>query len=203
MKIKNQAGIISVILVALLAFSITGLAFYVWQQQNRVTSTPEPKVVTTKPADATAGWKTHFEARFSLKYNPKWESMTCPEVAGFYLAANKEALPVCQSDKGSQIAVTAVSGDQRAQSMGNYSFEDIQSKQAVTVDGVAGTRTASVQKPDQECPCPPVGTKYITYAFYANGWTYIASYQQQPTGDYATDISKDFDIMIKQTLKFR
>lgn len=72
------------------------------------------------------------------------------------------------------------------------------SSAAAIADGVNGTRDAFVYLTDSGLP-PPKGTDLVRYEFVTAGRTYVVAYLHYPK---EPDRTKDFDMLVTQTLRF-
>lgn len=188
-----------------------GAGLVYWQLNPLIGKTSETDLnygkdsAAESEASVTATWTEYSsrEGQFSLRYNPKWQTMICEDMGStLYLAPNAKAQAVCASEHGSQISVFSRSGDVRTELALNDDYSERKSE-VVTVDGVAGRREQGKLVAESVGPGgDPIGSTLVVYYFYTNGRTYAATYRQTPTGDYTQDLLADFDLMIRETLKF-
>ena len=170
-------------------------------QTSTTSSTPKPPTHTPDP---TASWTAYASTagHFTLKFPPAWKTKVCPDnPQTLFLAPKTAALGACQSDFGGQMQVTSIGGDQRASYKYTVASYDTVVTTTVTVSAVTGERQSAIAK-GGEALGPPAGTKLVQYLFFTGGRTYLATYQQQPSGDVSEDVTSDFDLMIQNTLQF-
>lgn len=174
-----------------------------------------PHTCTTKAGkqfadpDPTAGWKEYAskDGKYRLKYPPEWRADVCEPGATdlvLYLGPTKASSVICGSEHGAQIMVVSTPAVPTAseQTLDDEYFDTKASKK-VTVDGVAGMRQSGRLKADEEVFAPlPKGTLVVNYFFLPSGRSYILSYVQAPSGDYAADNLAIFDYMAQKTLQF-
>jgi hypothetical protein len=218
---RNQNGFSAVegLLIFVIVVIIGGTGWYVMSANNKTNDTlnnaglgtaakaTKKKTTTTSSAtqaDTTANWTAYSnkDGQFSLKYPVAWATATNPQLCAggiFMLGGDSKSVGKCGSDDTGQITMTwrqdrTVCGDLDSDSW------TTNSKEAVTVAGVKGTKIVAVAKAqDQLLGSVPEGTKTVQYCFIANNMTYIADYTQ--LSSYPNVLS-DFDLMVTKTLKF-
>jgi len=160
-------------------------------------------------ANRTADWVPYSSTvgKYSLEYPPTWATPENSENCSpglLLLAKNRLIVGRCASDYMGQISVMSVPNDKSKDYVLNDSaFSDIKTEN-ISVDKQGGSRQSGTSKGtgSGEIKILPEGTKLVLYTFYVAGdinRTYVAQYQQRPR---YPDTLGDFDLMIKQTLKF-
>lgn len=204
--LQDQRGITFIIEVLIVVAIATALgAVYVKTQNARQEAAKKQQEQASKPvtdqpsvqADVTLNWTGFASAsgHFSLRYNPKWKTRTCSDQPTMLmLAADDASLGVCNSGKVSQITITS----DPFQVQNYQSVETLTQKVTadVTVSGVSGQRVSGI---DIGTAATAKGTVWIKYTFNSGGRTYRLNYAQAPG---QADISSDFELMVKNTLKF-
>jgi hypothetical protein len=120
------------------------------------------------------------------------------------LAPTSAALEACDAETSyGQMSIRSFDGDQRAsqETFGSHGYSN-ETRQAVTVDGVSGRRVMATITDATQVAGGTNGEIDIRYVFYTNGFTYLADYAQTPSGVLSANVQSDFDLMIKNTLRF-
>lgn len=202
-KDQRGVGFIVVIIIAVLAIGTVGLFTYrAYQTQKAANSKKtEISVSTHTEKGETADWAsfTSSSAKLTFKYPADWSSKSCSDndMTSVYLAPPGTSQAVCNSEKGAEILVSSMAGNHRSINATDYAAIGTSvSKQAVTIDGVAGQKVSYTANGDDFIPAE---TKQVTYEFFTNGRTYIASYVQKPNDP---DVLSDFELLVTKTLKF-
>ncbi len=171
--------------------------------------TPAQPVNVSPTVDPTTNWKTYTNPKwqFSLKYPPTWSANPCDNSTSFFflLGPTKDSTGLCNSGFGGQMSVFVENGNTVvSHSLTSPDFTNIKTEQ-LSVNDVRGQRMSGIGdvSPDKD----PVhggnkGTTEIIYVFYTNGKTYSIGYSQTPSGSLSQNVSSDFDLMVKNTLKF-
>ena len=178
-------------------------------------SSATPPAANTS-ADPTAHWKTYSSSttHFSFRYKPSWNFADCNVVTHGQIGAgaswvvldsNSAPEAGCGDGELPDAIMVIAEPDSYFSSSGIDTGGDVatgnftaQSTETVSVAGVSGTRTeGKVLK--QEGLQDPTGTTSVDYLFRHNGMGYEFLWMHFP-GD--TDTPADFDLMVKNTLKF-
>lgn len=169
---------------------------------SQAATTPASPTPTTS-TDPTATWPgyTNSSGGYSLRYNPSWQTKTCPDNPSLlFLAPTLAALGTCQSENAGQIEILSMDGDQRTALAYGSDYESVTTT-TVTVDSITGVRESAVARAPGAIG-PPAGTILVHYIFFNGSKTFLAAYQQQPSGDISTNVLSDFDLMVKNTFNF-
>lgn len=174
-----------------------------------------PRTCTTKAGkkfadpDPAADWKEYVskDGKYSLKYPSKWQADVCDPQATdlvLYLGPTKASSVICNSEHGSQIMVVSTPAVPTAsEQILDDEYFDQKSSKKVVVDGVTGMRQSGRLKVDEAVFAPlGAGTIVVNYFFLPPGRSYILSYVQAPSGDYAPDNLAVFDYLAQKTLSF-
>ncbi len=222
-KEQSGFGILYVVLVIVLIGLIGGTGWHIWktnQENNQVLKNTESSSGSSvslssndeqqdtgaaNEPDPTEGWTTHSsaEGQYSLRYPAAWlraQAEYClPELT--MIAPNEAALGKCASEYGGQVFISSSDGDTSAEAMyvEGQGWENIK-QEAVTVAGVAGTKSTATATDQEGVGVVPSGTKATMYLFYTNNRTYRLSYVQRPTFQ---DVSKEFELIVTKTLQFK
>jgi prepilin-type N-terminal cleavage/methylation domain-containing protein len=202
-------AIIVLVVVAVLALG----GWYIWKKNNNTDTSKntasqqkETPKEDEKPVDGTEDWITYTneKGKYSLKHPASWVSPSNLDMCSeglVLLAPTKASLGACASEGGGQVMVSSDAGDLRDEynTLTQSFYKDVQTE-AVTVDGVEGTKYATtVLGMGEGLGAWPDNTKIVRYIFVTGGRTYIATYVQEP--DYPDALS-DFNQIITKTLKF-
>lgn len=215
---NNQKGFGTVVV---LAFVIVGLmvltGWYFWQKSSETKNTGD-KTTTTDvankqnqaEADPTSGWQlfTSEEGKFSLRYPDEWVTASNIEYCEkdtILLGTTADNAGKCQSD--APVLVTVARSASSPEEWLDFSktgqrdsYTDI-TKTEVMVGGVTGAKVQGVyvRTNDDSGLGPRAGAKIINYYFLKDGYTYYATYIQNPTDP---DVADNFNLMIMKTLGF-
>lgn len=188
---------------------VAGAIYGVWWWQQRTINGLKDRVsqleqqaaqLTPNQEVAVSNTTTKFVSltgKFNMQYPSDWLTLVCEgNESTVFLAPDEESQALCASEKFSPVLFSSQAGDQR--SLKTASVDEYASEVKitdVTLNGVAGKKATYVLDGNEFAQA---GTKVTQYEFFTAGRTYIASYNQLPSGD---DLANDFEAMVK-TWKF-
>jgi hypothetical protein len=213
--LRSQRGVIDLVIIVFIVglLAVAGASLYYQHQtqlaaQKAADANSETALVTKKaPAvDPTASWTAYSDAtgKFSLKYQPAWKKQNCGTegIATVFLAPTAAAQAICSSGHGAQITIYSSAGDTSSAQVFKAAagFSGITTV-ASTINGVTGTLSKATFGGNAGSNLP-AGTIEERYVFVTRGRTFIANYIQSPSGDYATNVQSDFELIVTNTWRF-
>lgn len=198
--VKDQRGVALVlefILVAAVAAVLGAVGYRYYQARHKAAPAEATKPVQKKPVDLTAGWKIYSSAsgQFSFRYKPDWQIKVCDAIV---MIGPPSTLGLCNSGAVAEMEILPLNTAPSDPSFTEFPGYGDQKEVNVVVSGIAGKRY-SAKGIDPSLNTLPAGTVLVDYVFQANGRYYLAQYKQAPSGE---DHLGDFDLMVKNTLKF-
>jgi hypothetical protein len=201
---KKQAGF-SLVLLLIALVIVGGIGYAGWYIEHR---NDAPQTATDLPMhiDPTANWKsyTNTEGKYQLKYPAGWVTAHPDDCNStlILLGPTNSTVGTCSQGAG-EIVFYTVNEDETGGSQVSKNASNIETS-PVTLNGVRGKRVSSTISVVEAAQIGiggnmPVGTKVISYVFYAGGKTYIGTYLGKPA---YPDRQSDFELMVHNTWKF-
>lgn len=211
---KNQKGMLGIegVLFLIIIGLITFIGWYMWhtkQATNASLNSAASQQIAVSAKDPTSDWVkfSSTQGKFSLKYPKEWylpvNKQLCPADM-LMLGSSQDTAGHCGSGDVGQVIITSLDGDRtKDYELNKTDYPDLTISK-VTLNKVQGQKIVGTfhQTPSTQTPATAGladNTKVIVYAFVTGGKTYVAAYYQKPG---ATDVTKDFNILVGRTLRF-